>query len=132
MSNFSLTVLIEINGVMTNAGSITGTDYKDAVFAYDDSYIADKTHRPISISLPLSKKPFSVESTRNYFEGLLLEGFTRKSIADSMHSDPDDYISILRELGRECLGAIQIVDESVQVSDAENMQYYPELFIFGS
>ena len=99
MSNFSLTVLIEINGVMTNAGSITGTDYKDAVFAYDNSYIADKTHRPISISFPLSKKPFSAESTRNYFEGLLPEGFTRKRIADSMHSDSDDYISILRELG---------------------------------
>ena len=119
MSNFSLTVLIEINGIMTNAGSITGTDYKDAVFAYDDSYTAEKNHRPISISLPLSKKPFSVESTRNYFEGLLPEGFTRKSIADSMHSDPDDYISILRELGRECLGAIQIVDESIRTVEAD-------------
>ena len=119
MSNFSLAVLIEINGVMTKEGSITGTDYKDAVFAYDDSYIADKTHRPISISLPLSKKPFSAESTRNYFEGLLPEGFTRKCIADSMHSDPDDYISILRELGRECLGAIQIVDESIRTVEAD-------------
>lgn len=92
MSNFSLTVLFEINGVMTKAGSITGTDYNDAVFAYDDSYIADKTHRPISISLPLSKKPFSAELTRNYFEGLLPEGFTRKSIADSMHSDSENVI----------------------------------------
>ena len=119
MSNFSLTVLIEINGVMTKTGSITGTDYKDAVFAYDDSYMAEKNHRPISISLPLSKKPFSAESTRNYFEGLLPEGFTRKSIADSMHSDPDDYISILRELGRECLGAIQILDESIRTVEAE-------------
>lgn len=119
MSNFSLTVLIEINGVMTKAGFITGTDYKDAVFAYDDSYTAEKNHRPISISLPLSKKPFSAESTRNYFEGLLPEGFTRKSIADSMHSDPDDYISILRELGRECLGAIQIVDESIRTVEAD-------------
>ena len=43
MSNFFfLTVFIEINGVMTKAGSITGTDYKNFVFAYDDSYIADK------------------------------------------------------------------------------------------
>ena len=89
------------------------------MFAYDDSYTAEKNHRPISISLPLSKKPFSAESTRNYFEGLLPEGFTRKSIADSMHSDPDDYISILRELGRECLGAIQIVDESIQTVEAD-------------
>lgn len=114
MSSFSLTVQIEINGIMTKAGSITGTDYKDAVFNYDDAYTADKTHRPISISLPLSGKQFSPESTRNYFEGLLPEGFTRKTIAESMHSDPDDYISILKELGRECLGAIQITDESVQ------------------
>lgn len=73
MSNFSLTVLIEINGVMTKVGSITGTDYKDAVFAYDEAYIANKTYRPISIALPLSDKPFSAESTRNYFEGLLPE-----------------------------------------------------------
>lgn len=28
MNNFSLTVLIEINGVITKAGSITGTNYK--------------------------------------------------------------------------------------------------------
>ena len=119
MSNFSLTVLIEINGVMTKVGSITGTDYKDAVFVYDESYIANKTHRPISISLPVSDKPFSAKSTKNYFEGLLPEGFTRKCITDSMHSEPDDYISILRELGRECLGAIQIVDESVQCIEAD-------------
>ena len=46
MSNFSLTVLIEINGVMTKAGFITGTDYKNAVFAYDDSYTAEKIERP--------------------------------------------------------------------------------------
>lgn len=119
MSNFSLTVLIEINGVMTKVGSITGTDYKDAVFVYDESYIAEKNHRAISIALPVSDKPFSAKSTRNYFEGLLPEGFTRKCIADSMHSEPDDYISILRELGRECLGAIQIVDESVQCIEAD-------------
>jgi len=114
MSNFSLTVQIEINGFMIKAGSITGTNYKDAVFTYDESYVAVKNHRPISISLPLSNSTFSSDATRNYFEGLLPEGFTRKSIADSMHSDPDDYISILKELGRECLGAIRIVDDSNQ------------------
>ena len=35
MNNFSLTVLIEINGLMTKAGSITGTDYKNAVWLVD-------------------------------------------------------------------------------------------------
>jgi len=115
MSNITLIVQIEINGIMTKAGVISGTDYKDAVFSYDELYMANKTHRPISISLPFSDKPFSAERTKNYFEGLLPEGFTRKSIAQSMHSDPDDYISILKELGQECLGAIQIFDESNKI-----------------
>ena len=35
MSNFSLTVLIEINGLMTKTGSITGTAYKNAVWLVD-------------------------------------------------------------------------------------------------
>ncbi len=35
MNNFSITVFIEINGVMTKLGSITGTDYKDAVWLVD-------------------------------------------------------------------------------------------------
>ena len=35
MNNFSLTVLIEINGLMTKAGSITGTAYKNAVWIVD-------------------------------------------------------------------------------------------------
>lgn len=119
MSNISLTVQIEINGMMTKVGSITGNSYKDAVFAYDESYTADKNHRPISISLPLAKQAFSSEATRNYFEGLLPEGFTRKSIAESMHTDSDDYISILKVLGRECLGAIQIVDELNQTVEED-------------
>jgi len=117
MSSFSLIVQIEINGLMMKVGSITGTNYKDAVFTYDESYTAEKNHRPLSISLPLSNNAFSSEATRNYFEGLLPEGFTRKSIADSMHSDPDDYISILKELGRECLGAVQIIENANQTAE---------------
>ena len=47
------------------------------------------------------------------------EGFTRKTIADSIHTDSDDYISILKELGRECLGAVQIIDESTEVQKTD-------------
>ena len=39
------------------------------------------------------------------------EGFTRQCVAENIHASSDDYISILRELGSECLGAIQIIDE---------------------
>ena len=111
MAGINLKVQIEINGQFVQAGHITGSSYRDAVFSYDELYIASPTAHAISLSLPLSKKDFDSDATKTFFDGLLPEGFTRQCVADSIHASPDDYISILRELGSECLGAIQIIDE---------------------
>ena len=111
MTGVNLTVQIEINGHFVQAGHIKGSSFTDAVFSYDDSFIASPAARAISLSLPLSKKDFDTDSTKTFFDGLLPEGFTRQCVADSIHAASEDYISILRELGSECLGAIQIIDE---------------------
>ena len=111
MRGINLKVQIEINGQFVPAGHITGSDFQDAVFTYDDSYISSPTAHPISLSLPFSKKDFDTNTTKTFFDGLLPEGFTRQCVAESIHASSDDYISILRELGSECLGAIQIIDE---------------------
>lgn len=111
MAGINLKVQIEINGQFVQAGHITGSSYRDAVFAYDELYIASPTAHAISLSLPLSKKDFDADATKTFFDGLLPEGFTRQCVADSIHASSDDYISILKELGSECLGAIQIIDE---------------------
>ena len=108
----TLDVNIEINGKQILAGTITGSDYKDAVFCYDKKYINIKGIKPISCSLPLQETPFSVNDTKNYFEGLLPEGFSRKSVANWIKSDENDYLTILEELGKECLGAIHIGETS--------------------
>ena len=111
MAGVNLKVQIEINGHFVQAGHIKGRSFADAVFSYDDSFIASPAARAISLSLPLSKKDFDADSTKTFFDGLLPEGFTRQCVADSIHAASEDYISILRELGSECLGAIQIIDE---------------------
>lgn len=117
MAGFSLDVQIEVKGSFVMAGKLYGISHFDAVFQYDKNYINDSASRPISVSLPLQEEPFSSEATRNYFEGLLPEGFSRQCVASNIHVDSDDYISILRVLGRECLGAIRIVDENNPVED---------------
>ncbi len=111
MENLSLRVQIEINGQFVQAGHITGSSFKDATFSYDESYISSPAANAISLSLPISRKGFDSDTTKTFFDGLLPEGFTRQCVADSIHASSDDYISILRELGSECLGAIQIIDE---------------------
>ena len=106
-----LEVFIEINGKQTYVGSIMGDSSQDAKFSYAEEYIASHMP-PISISLPISDKAFNSEITKNFFEGLLPEGFARKSVANWIHTSEEDYMTILEILGAECLGAIRISDNN--------------------
>lgn len=60
-----LQIYIEIEGKQTYVGLITGDSPQDARFAYSDSYIA-AGYPPISISLPISRNPFSAEATKTF------------------------------------------------------------------
>ena len=83
--------------------------------------------RPISISLPFQEEPFTPEQTRNFFSGLLPEGFMRRRVSELAHVGEGDYTEILADLGSECIGAIKAVEpghapkaaEYVKLSDDE-------------
>ena len=109
-----LLVSVEKNGSLIPVGKITGEDPSDARFQYSDEYRIGKG-TPISISFPIQEDAFSPERTAGFFEGLLPEGFTRRTIAQWMHVDEGDYLSILHGLGRECLGALCITEEGETV-----------------
>lgn len=107
----TLIVSLERNGVLVPVGSISGNNTSDSQFRYSEEYLHDPQAAALSISLPLQEQPYSPYQTRGFFEGLLPEGFTRRSVAQWMHVDEDDYLSLLHGLGRECLGAICITVE---------------------
>jgi len=107
----SLKVYMEISGTSRLVGHLLYSSTLDAVFKYDTSYLASEEAVSISISLPLQEDSFTAVQTKTFFEGLLPEGFTRRAVAQWLRVDDGDYISILKGLGAECLGAIQIVDE---------------------
>ena len=107
----NLIVEIELDGKSVYVGNIIGNDYQDACFKYSKEYLVFEKARPISISLPLKAEPFNSDATKNFFEGLLPEGFMRRSVAKWMRTDENDYLSILARLGSECLGAIKIVEK---------------------
>jgi len=99
-------ISIEKNGKQVYVGDIVG-----GAFCYAGEYTQREDAAPISISMPLQAEPFSPAQTRNFFDGLLPEGFTRRTLAKSVHIGEDDYLSLLALLGSECLGAIQVTDE---------------------
>ena len=114
----TLNILIEIDGKAVPVGTITGTGGDDAVFAYAEEYRAQKGRRPISVALPFEADRFTPRQTHHFFDGLLPEGFTRRSVAAHLHLDEDDYLSILAALGGECLGAIRVVEEEHTIEPA--------------
>lgn len=62
----------------------------------------------LSVSLPLEEVSFNPVRTRNFFDGMLPEGFIRHFLVERMHLDENDYISMLSNLGSECIGAVRI------------------------
>ena len=104
-------VSIELSGELIPVGKLESRDGLEAAFRYYGSYLSIPGIRPISLSLPLQEEAFSTSATRIYFEGLLPEGFTRRSVAQWMHTSENDYLSLLYGLGRECLGAVRISTE---------------------
>jgi len=107
----NLKVCIEISGKLVLVGYLLYKANREAEFKYSEDYLSSQGAVPISISLPLQAETFSASQTRNFFEGLLPEGFTRRAVAQWLRVDERDYLSILKGLGSECLGAIQIIDD---------------------
>ena len=114
----NLNVSIEIQGKQHLVGFIRGNTAEDATFIYADEYLKIPDIKPISLSLPLQKEAFEPKQTRIFFEGLLPEGFSRRSVANWLKTDEQDYVTILEKLGRECLGAIQIYKDNTEKDEA--------------
>lgn len=70
-------VHIERNGEMILVGTLEGESYRDVRFSYSPDYLSDPLFRAISLQLPWQEAPFSAEETKNYFDGLLPEGYSK-------------------------------------------------------
>ena len=122
-----LYVSVEIEGRMREVGIIEGDSEYSASFRYSEDYLVQDTARAISISLPLTDEPYGPEKTRSFFEGLLPEGFLRRTVAENNRTDANDYLSILEMLGSECLGAIQLRGEHYTADEPEYRELDPDM-----
>jgi serine/threonine-protein kinase HipA len=78
--------------------------------------------RAISLSLPISEKPFTPAQTRPFFEALLPEAAVRQRIAGQLKLAESDSYGLLSALGRDCAGALQIL-EAKRISDTPSVRW---------
>jgi len=62
----------------------------------------------LSLSLPVSERRYTQGIVLPFIDGLLPEGESRKSIARDVGVRADDTYGLIRELGRDCAGAVVI------------------------
>ncbi|NJC23827.1 serine/threonine-protein kinase HipA [Arthrobacter pigmenti] len=102
-------------------GMLTGTSLRLA-FQYDADVVAEYGSGAtlLSLSLPLSRKKLTGPSVYNYFDGLLPEGQVRSQLAMDNGVSAPDALGLLRVLGADCAGAVQVLPAGVNPQQAGN------------
>jgi serine/threonine-protein kinase HipA len=81
--------------------------------------------RAISLSLPTTQSSFTSAESRPFFDALLPEGIMREQIAAQLKLAASDSYSLLAALGRDCAGALQVMDAK-RMSDPVSARWLDE------
>ena len=97
-------------------------------FSYDPSWIDNPQRRSISLSLPLSQgvSPFTGNVVESYFDNLLPDSIDiRKRLAAKFGADSPQAFQLLEKIGRDCVGAIQLLPANSQAPDVRRIDAEP-------
>jgi serine/threonine-protein kinase HipA len=87
---------------------------------YAESWLDSPARRPISLRFPLTPdaKPYTGVEVHDYFDNLLPDTKTiRERLAQRFKLGSIDAFPLLAELGRDCVGALQILPEDQEPPD---------------
>ncbi|OWY30071.1 toxin HipA [Herbaspirillum robiniae] len=107
-------------------GEFVGTwsvDRQTHSFRYSDSWVDSPHFRPLSLSLPLtSSLEVRGNTVRNYFDNLLPDEMAvRHRLARQFATTSSDAFDLLRAIGRDCIGAVQLLPEDLEPEGWKNI-----------
>lgn len=95
---------------------------------YDDGWLRSAQARPLSLSLPFTpgNRPHRGVVVRAYFENLLPDSQTmRDRLARRFRTATAEAFDLLAEIGRDCVGALQILPDGVAPGDVRLIDAEP-------
>jgi len=92
-------------------------------FRYDESWLSKGNATPVSLSLPLRDDAYKGERVAAVFENLLPDSeMLRRRVAERVGAKGIDAYSLLSQIGRDCVGALQFIPDGYDaVSDATDI-----------
>ncbi len=98
--------LVEYKGKA--AGILEETD-EGYEFRYDREYLADAAAAPVSLTLPLSEKPYKSPVLFPFFDGLIPEGWLLDVALRNTDISELDRFSLLLLCCKDCIGAVSVI-----------------------
>lgn len=101
-----------------------GIDY----LQYLPEWIADEQGRPLSLSLPFTpgNQVWRGNVVRDYFDNLLPDSESiRRRLAMRYKADSLEPFDLLTELGKDCVGAIQLLPDDEEPTDLYSVNSHP-------
>lgn len=91
---------------------VQGRGRGSSSFEYDATWLQSPRCRPLSLSIPIpiAGGRISSPAVNNYFDNLLPDNpDVRRRISGRLHVDPDSAFDMLTAIGRDCVGAVQLM-----------------------
>ena len=89
------------------AGTLT-EDENGYTFAYAAEYLAGEKAEPISLTMPLTDKPYVSNVLHPFFDGLIPEGWLLDIAEKNWKIDNRDRMSLLLACCKDCIGAVSV------------------------
>ena len=100
------TALIQYKG--KDAGILKETD-EGYEFQYNEEYLSDLASKPVSLTLPLTDKPFKSSVLFPFFDGLIPEGWLLDVALRNTDISELDRFSLLLLCCKDCIGAVSVI-----------------------
>lgn len=120
------TLQLWMNGAFVGTWSVR--PHIGEILQYDDAWIASEQGRPLSLSLPFTpnNQAHRGEAVRTYFENLLPDSQAiRERLARRFQVGSTNAFALLTEIGRDCIGALQILPDTVVPEAAQTISATP-------
>lgn len=96
------------------AGVLT-EDENGFTFVYDADFLYSDHAQAISLTLPLSDKPYHDTVLFPFFDGLIPEGWLLNIAEHSWKINQRDRMSLLLACCRDCIGAVSVIPENEEL-----------------
>lgn len=100
----------------------------ETAFQYDAAWVESEEGRSLSLSLPFSLDNGSIKGrpVECYFDNLLPDAdLIRKRVQDRFHTGSRDPFDLLATIGRDCVGAVQLLPSGEQPKDVFTIDAVP-------